>query len=419
MIRILHTADWHLGQHFFGYDRTDEQAHFLSWLVDEVQARHIDVLIIAGDVFDVSNPSAASQRMFYRFIREIHATSPNVQLVIIAGNHDSATRLEAPVPLLHEMNTVIKGTVRKQDGEPEYDDLIVELKNNEGTIEALCLTVPFLRQGDYPSIETEGNPYAEGVKALYTRLIAHALQLKTDRQALVAVGHLQATGSEIAEKDYSERTIIGGLECVSPDIFSEEVAYTALGHIHKAQRVSGREHVRYAGSPLPMSFAEKHYRHGVVQVTLDEGKLQSIEKVDYAPLVGMITIPPTHPALSEEVELLLEELSETCEATLHTPAPYLEVKVLLDEPEPMLRHRIESAIANKHVRLARIVSTYRTVDGVTAEEEIMTMGLQEMNPLQIAQATFEKTYHTNMPDELVQLFHEAMLSLNIESERKS
>lgn len=418
MIRILHTADWHLGQHFFGYDRTNEQEHFLAWLDNEVQIRHIDVLIIAGDVFDVSNPSAASQRMFYRFIRQINISSPNVQLIIIAGNHDSATRLEAPIPLLHEMNTTIKGTVRKVDGEPDYGDLIVELKNAQGEVEALCLTVPFLRQGDYPSVETEGNPYSEGVKALYNRLIAHALQIKTSAQALVAVGHLQATGSEIAERDYSERTIIGGLECISPDVFSKELAYTALGHIHKAQRVSGRDHVRYSGSPLSMSFAEKHYRHGVVQVMLHNGVLQSIEKIDYTPLVSMITVPSTHPASPEEVEVLLGELPELCEDTITSSAPYLEVKVVLDEPEPMLRHRIESAIANKHVRLARIVSTYRTAEGITSEEEIMTMGLQEMNPLQIAQATFEKTYQTAMPDEMVQLFHEAMLSLNIESERK-
>lgn len=404
MIRILHTADWHLGQNFFGYDRTDEQEHFLSWLIEEIKSRDIDVLIIAGDVFDVSNPSAASQHMFYHFIRAVTTASPHVQLVVVAGNHDSAARLEAPVPLLAEMNTTIKGIVRKRDGEIDYNDLIVGLKNREGVVEALCLAVPYLRQGDYPVVETEGNAYAEGVKALYRSLIDKASERKSPKQALVAMGHLQATGSEIAERDYSERTIIGGLECVSPDTFSEEVAYTALGHIHKAQRVSGKENVRYSGSPLPMSFAEKFYRHGVVQITLDEGELKRVEKIGYTPLVAMLSVPSGQAAEPAEVLDLLEELPEKKEGDSACLSPYLEVKVLLNEPEPMLRQQIEEILTRKDVRLARIVSSYRTSANTEMEEEIMAVGLQEMNPLQIVQATFEKTYQTNMPDELVELF---------------
>lgn len=413
MIRILHTADWHLGQSFFGYDRAEEQEHFLSWLTGKVEELAIDTLVIAGDVFDVSNPSAASLRMFYRFIRRVTLAVPGLQLVIVAGNHDSAARLEAPQPLLGEMNTFVKGVIRKCSGEIDYEDLIVELKNKEGRTEVFCLAVPFLRQGDYPVVETEGNAYAEGVRALYRLLTERVAQRKTPEQAIVAVGHLQAIGSEIAEKDYSERTVIGGLECVSPDAFSGEVAYTALGHIHKAQRVSGRENVRYAGSPLPMSFAEKHYRHGVVLVTLDEGVLQSVEKIDYTPLASLLSIPATQAEHPDEVLKRLEALPEKTE---NSPAPYLEIKVLLDEPEPMLAQRISEAVSDKHVRLTRIVSVYRSPDRTMPEEEVMVAGLQEMDPLQIMKNTFERTYQTDIPDELVRLFHEACLSLDIISE---
>jgi len=406
MIRILHTADWHLGQNFFGYDRTEEQEHFLTWLSDQITTRDVDVLIIAGDVFDVSNPSALSQRMFYRFIRRVTAGSPNLQLVIVAGNHDSAARLEAPVPLLHELNTTVKGVIRKYDGEIDYDDLIVELKNKAGQVEAYCLAVPYLRQGDYPTVETEGNAYAEGVKELYRRLTECVLERKTPQQAIIAIGHLQATGSEIAEKDYSERTIIGGLECVSPEAFSSEIAYTALGHIHKAQRVSGQENVRYAGSPVSMSFAEKHYKHGVVEVVLENGQLQSIEKIVYTPLVSMLSVPSGQADSPENVLELLEELPLRTDENSDMLAPYLEVKVLLDEPEPMLRQQIEDVLADKHVRLSRIVSAYRNVDPTVSEEEIMAVGLQEMTPLQIVQSTFEKIYQTDMPEEMVGLFHQ-------------
>lgn len=410
MIRILHTADWHLGQTFFGYDRTQEHEHFLDWLAGVLTKNKIDVLIVAGDVFDVSNPSAASQRMFYRFIHRVTTENPRLQLVVVAGNHDSAARLESPLPLLQEMRTEIKGIVRKQNGKIDYEHLLVELKNAVGEVEALCLAVPFLRQGDYPVVETEGNPYAEGVKELYARLLKYALKKRTDGQALVAVGHLLATGSEIAEKDHSERIIIGGLESVSPESFPEQIVYTALGHIHKAQRVSGRENIRYAGSPLPMSFAEKHYHHGVVKVTLDEGWAVEIEKLEYTPLVRLLSIPATEAAAPDEV---LDEL-RGLELPEDEPMPYLEVKVKLSEPEPMLRQQVEEILEGKPVRLARIVSFYRQAAEGSVEEEVLTAGLQEMNPLQIVKATFENSYQTEMPEELVNLFQEACRTINLE-----
>ena len=404
MIRILHTADWHLGQTFFGYDRTEEHEVFLNWLAEEIRQKEVDALVIAGDVFDVSNPSAASQSMFYQFIYRVTAENPYLQIVIVAGNHDSAARLEAPLPLLQAMRTEVRGVVRKlEDGEIDYDHLTVELKNRKGEVELLCMAVPFLRQGDYPAVQTEGNPYAEGVRELYARLLQRLWKRRAANQAILAIGHLQATGSEIAEKDYSERTVIGGLECVSPEAFSEQIAYTALGHIHKAQRVSGRENVRYAGSPIPMSFAEKHYHHGVVMVTFDGGCAVDIERLECPKLIPLMSVPNGEPALPEVVLEALKALPD-----MEETAPYLEVKVLLEEPEPMLRQEIEEALADKNYRLARIVSTYRAdIENMERENEEWKRGLQEMSPLQIARSAFEKIYQVEMPAELTDLFQEA------------
>lgn len=415
MIRILHTADWHLGQTFFGYDRTEEHGVFLNWLAEEIRQKEIDALIIAGDVFDVSNPSAASQSMYYQFIYRVTAENPYLQIVIVAGNHDSAARLEAPLPLLQAMRTEVRGVVRKlEGGEIDYDHLTVELKNRKGEVELLCMAVPFLRQGDYPAVQTEGNPYAEGVRELYAQLLQRLWKRRTENQAILAIGHLQATGSEIAEKDYSERTVIGGLECVSPEAFPEQIAYTALGHIHKAQRVSGRENVRYAGSPIPMSFAEKHYHHGVVMVTFDGGCAVDIERLECPKLIPLVSVPNGEPVSPEAILEALKELPET-----EAVAPYLEVKVLLEEPEPMLRQEIEEALADKNYRLARIVSTYRTETGnTTKENENWKRGLQEMSPLQIAQSAFEKIYQVEMPVELTGLFEEAYLAATRKEEEE-
>ena len=415
MIRILHTADWHLGQTFFGYDRMEEHEVFLNWLAEEIRQKEIDALIIAGDVFDVSNPSAASQSMYYQFIYRVTAENPYLQIVIVAGNHDSAARLEAPLPLLQAMRTEVRGVVRKlEGGEIDYDHLTVELKNRKGEVELLCMAVPFLRQGDYPAVQTEGNPYAEGVCELYAQLLQRLWKRRTENQAILAIGHLQATGSEIAEKDYSERTVIGGLECVSPEAFSEQIAYTALGHIHKAQRVSGRENVRYAGSPIPMSFAEKHYHHGVVMVTFDGGCAVDIERLECPKLIPLVSVPNGEPVSPEAILEALKELPET-----EAVAPYLEVKVLLEEPEPMLRQEIEEALADKNYRLARIVSTYRPETGnTTKENENWKRGLQEMSPLQIAQSAFEKIYQVEMPVELTDLFEEAYLAATRKEEEE-
>lgn len=414
MIRILHTADWHLGQTFFGYDRTGEHEAFLDWLSEEIKRNEIDALIIAGDVFDVSNPSAASQRMYYEFIYRVTVENPNLQIVIVAGNHDSAARLEAPLPLLQSMRTEVRGVVRKLNGgEIDYDHLTVELRNREGEVEVLCMAVPFLRQGDYPLVITDGNQYTEGVREFYAQFLQRLWKRRKENQAIIAIGHLQATGAEIAEKDYSERTVIGGLECVSPDTFSEKIAYTALGHIHKAQRVSGRDDVRYAGSPIPMSFAEKYYHHGVVMIVLDDGCAVDIKRIECPKSIPLLSVPSGEAVSPEVILQALQDLPD-----VEGEAPYLEVKVLLEEPEPMLRQEIENALTGKKYRLARIVSTYHQEGRVEAESDDWKRGLQDMSPLQIAKSAFEKMYQVEMPADLTDLFQEAYMAVTSKEEEE-
>ncbi|WP_435368901.1 exonuclease subunit SbcD, partial [Parabacteroides goldsteinii] len=112
-LKIIHTADWHLGQTFFGYDREEEHDAFLNWLVDTLAEQQTDVLLIAGDVFDVANPSASAQRRFFHFLKEANRRNPHLQVIVVAGNHDSAARLESPIPLLEELNTSIVGIIRR------------------------------------------------------------------------------------------------------------------------------------------------------------------------------------------------------------------------------------------------------------------------------------------------------------------
>ncbi len=414
MLRILHTADWHLGQNFFGYDRTPEHLHFLNWLYDTVVEKEVDVCLLAGDIFDVSNPSAASQRMFYDFVQTVTAALPGLQLVVIAGNHDSPARLEAPVPLLRSMNVEIKGVVNKIEGEVDDSHLIVPLKTRSGTVEGYCVAIPYLRQGDYPAVSAEtGNPYAEGVKALLNRLTGKVRERLLPGQCAVAMAHMYVAGSEIVEKEHSERIIIGGLESVSGAIFDDLFSYVALGHIHKPQRIKGEERIRYAGSPLPMSFAEKGYRHGVDFITLHNGAMSSCERLLYRPLTGLLSVPEK-PLPLPEVISLLRELPVGSKNADSRNFPYLEVKVELLEPEPDIRRQIEEAIAGKAVRLARIVSAYRTRE--TQEELLSIEGLQALSPLEIAAKAFENRFDHTMPPELMELLEEVWAGLDLNQE---
>ncbi len=205
-MKLLHTADWHIGQLFHQYDRTYEHQQFLNWLVTTIQEQKIDVLLISGDVFDLSNPSAASIKMFYSFLNQAVKVNPDVQIIIIAGNHDSASRLESPKPLLESSNIHIIGIVeRKEDGQIEYDKLIVPIKDKTATIKAWCMAVPFLRMGDYPVIVDCENPYAEGVAALYKEVYQHAFAKMEKGQSVICMGHLHTQQAEITDMDKTDR----------------------------------------------------------------------------------------------------------------------------------------------------------------------------------------------------------------------
>lgn len=377
-MKLLHTADWHLGQTFFDYDRKFEHSLFLEWLGEQVRSQGVDVLLIAGDVFDGPNPSAESQRMYYRFLREVTGANPALQVIIVAGNHDSAARLEAPHVLLEMINVTVRGVVRRtSEGEIDFEHLVVPLVKG-----GYCLAVPYLRQGDYP----EAGSYAEGVRKMYEGVFA-CVKRKAGVAAgpVVAMGHLQATGSEISEYDRSERTVIGGLECVSPDSFDREIAYTALGHLHRGQRVSGREHVRYAGAPLPMSFAERNNRQGVTLVEIVEGDTR-MERLEFEAPVKLLSIPATPLPLKD----VLEKIAELPEGEVSERSPYLEIKVLITEPEPSLRHQIEAALKGKAVRLARLAAVTPQRD--LAVKMMTYEELQTINPLEMADDVFKRRY---------------------------
>lgn len=411
-MKILHTADWHIGQLFHEYDRTYEHQLFLDWMIQVLQTEEIDVLLVSGDIFDISNPAATSIKMFYTFLNQATKANPNLQIIITAGNHDSASRLEAPKPLLESSNVHIIGLIEKDtEGRVDYERLTIPIVDGSGETKAWCIAIPFLRMGDYPSIPDSTNPYTEGVAALYKEAFEYAHQKKQYGQPIIAMGHLHTSNAEKTDMDDSERPIMGGVECVSASAFHEDIKYVALGHIHKAQRIGGQEHIRYSGSPFPMSFSELAYKHQVIVFELNE-EISNLKSIEIPVFIPLQRIPAAHQPL-HEVLALLEQLPAADNDL--TTTPYLKVNVLLESPEPALRHKIETALIGKKVRLARIHPTHpdskeKTNEFITQEK------LNELQPLDVFSNIYQSRYNTEVPEEILRLFQQAAQEVNQKEE---
>jgi DNA repair protein SbcD/Mre11 len=403
-MKILHTADWHIGQLFHEYDRHTEHQAFLNWLRTCLSEQDVDVLLISGDIFDSSNPSAHSIKLFYEFLSQTARDLPQLQIIITAGNHDSAARLEAPKPLLSTMNIKVVGLIHKTEaGQIDYGQLCLPLKNKAQETVAWCLAIPFLRMGDYPVPENAQNPYAEGVSLFYQEAFAWANAQKTEGQAIIAMGHLHAQQAEISDMDKAERLIMGGVESLSASAFHPDLAYVALGHIHKAQRIGGLDHVRYSGSPLPMSFSERNYKHQVLVFELNGEKAENIHSLEIPVSIPVISMPIQHAPMPE----VLKALEALPAATDLSQAPYLEVRVLEDQPDPARRYQIEQVLQGKQARLASI-----NLKSIKAKNQDEThweedKSLDELTPKDIFEQNYRHKYQTEVPQHLVALFEKS------------
>ncbi len=400
MFTVVHTADWHLGQSFFGYDRNYEHGRFLDWLFESLQQQQPDALLIAGDIFDSINPSIASQRLLYDFLRRTSSQLPQLQVVITAGNHDSGARLEVPAGLLESLNISVVGTVqRDRDGAIDYERFLVPLKDSSGVVQAIALAIPFLRPSDVPHLPGAEDPYLEGIAELYRMATSTALK-QQQRQSiavpLLAIGHCHVQGGE--ESPYSERRIvIGGAEALHPNVFPEDLSYVALGHLHKAQEFREGT-IRYSGSPIPLSFAEKTYEHRVLKLSYNAGQLTNVADLMVPQAVPLLSVPDGDAKQLDEILPLLEAID--LPTTLSTEQqPFLEVRVLVDGPDPERRQRIEDAIKGKPIRLASIKREYPERDKAHSDgSQTMTISdLQSIDPWQVFANAWHEKYGTE-PD---------------------
>ena len=414
MLTIFHTADWHLGQQFHGYDRDYEHCCFLDWLLAELRQQRPDALFVAGDVFDSINPSAQSQQRLYSFLARAHAALPELQIVATAGNHDAGARLEAPASVLESLNVTVVGTIQRDDkGAIDVRKLLVPLHDAAGVVRAIVMAVPFLRPSDVPQVKDAVDPYPDGIRELYRLVTEAARTLRSQLSpaaALVAMGHCHLHGGE-ESSDSERRLIIGGAEALAKDIFAEDIAYVALGHLHKAQQISSGR-IRYSGSPIPLSFSEAGYRHRLWRLSLQDQQLAAVDEVAIPRSVQLMTIPKrTSIAVIDEVLLELQQLIEGNSHSIELQ-PYLEVRVAEHGPDPTRRKRIEQALAGKAVRLASIkladaARQSTSVDVCPASDQV---ALSSINPEEVfLSAHREKFGGLEASDGLIAAFRAILL----------
>lgn len=350
-MRILHTSDWHLGRSLLGKRRYAEFSQLLNWMLQCIDQWQIEVLIIAGDIFDTTTPSVTAQDQYYNFLAEASAKASCRHVVVIGGNHDSASFLNAPGAILKNLNVHVVG----QACENIYDEVLL-LDNSKGEIGLVVAAVPFLSDRDirrYVPLESlvdKDQRIVEAYHQHYDQVAEHAKQLADEYAVpMVATGHLFMTGGLTSEGDGVRDLYVGTLGQLKTDLFNQHFNYVALGHIHQPQKVSGLNHIRYSGSPLPMCFDECSRPKQVLIVDFDANHEAQITEVTIPTFQRLDKISGDLNSLMSQLEAL-KALDQSI---------WLEVTYQSDELQPNLRALLMEQIKDSQVEILKLSNHQR------------------------------------------------------------
>ena len=412
-MRLFHTSDWHLGQNLHGQDRDFEHACFLAWLLTQLSEQQPDVLLIAGDIFDTVNPPVKAQERLYDFIVSAHEQQPKLTIVMIAGNHDSGSRIELPAPLMRRLRTHALGRVLwLDDGQLDAERLLIPLPDANGETAAWCLALPFLRPAEVTGAHL-GDDYLRGIGQVHEWLIAAANAKRTPGQALIAISHAHMAGGSVSE-DSERSLIIGNAEALPASLFGPSISYVALGHLHKPQRVNGEERIRYCGSAIPLSFSEIGYQHQILDVTLEGEILVSVEPRLIPRAVNLQRIGPLPLA---DILTQLADLPDTDLLADTQRQPWLEVRVKLDEPQPDLRQQIETALQGKSVRLVRISAEYAGSGSRASDDDARLIELDQLTPQELFSRAWQDNYGSEADEQTLKDFAVLLHEVQLEGEQ--
>ena len=416
MIRILHTADWHLGHRLYGNDRAAEHDRALNWLLDVIGERAVDVLIVAGDVFDSMNPSNQARNQYYHFLSRLRETCCHTA-VIVGGNHDSPTQLDAPATLLRYLNVHVVGGAREA-----IEQQIVSVSGRGDAAPSLVVAaVPYLRDRDL-KYSVLGESASDKVARLRASIRQHyadvaraarKVQVAHSGVPIIATGHLYAAGATDAD-DRSTHIYMADRNNIEAGHFDACFDYVALGHIHQPQRVGGREHIRYSGSLIPLTFGEARGEQSVCLVEVGgAGEPVTVRKLGVPKYRALHTLRGTAAEVREEIVQLAARQRGSQADTL---APWLDVRVETPHPVPTLREELESLVTpteeeddGRELTLPRILRCTSVLPS-KAREEAGGQQLQSLEELHPEEVFFQLCHGSEAarPDypELLETFRE-------------
>jgi DNA repair protein SbcD/Mre11 len=402
-MKLLHTSDWHLGRALHGRKRYDEYEAFLSWLAALIESEDIDVLLVAGDVFDNSTPSNHAQELYYRFLCRV-AGSPRCHVVVTAGNHDSASFLNAPRELLKFLNIHVVGCASASP----VDELIM-IADPDGEPRLIVCAIPYLRDRDIriaeagESVEDKERKIVEGIRAHY-RMVYDAAQEKLSRLKMpvpvVAMGHLYTEGGRTVNGDGVRELYIGSLLHVGTDVFPECIDYLALGHLHIPQTVGGLDCIRYSGSPLPIGFGEGRQEKSVTLVEFS-AMMPEVTDIPVPRFRELQTLRGDWQTIARDIDGLKSRGSAT----------WLEIIYEGDEIAGDLRTRLDEIIAGSGLEILTVKNNRlleRAMIGMDRSETLDDLNVTDVFKRCLASH--------NIPEEqrpaLLSAYREIIVSLN-------
>ena len=407
-MKIIHTSDWHIGQTLHQYSRDEEHKFFFNQLKDIILEERPDALVVSGDIFHSATPTVMSQRLYYHTLVELSRLYDDLQIIIVAGNHDSSSRLEAPRVLWEAFNVTVVGSLDfyKESTDEErlaYDTSKIEIPiKRDGEIVGWVLAVPFINPGNYPSLK-ENDSYSNRVFSFYKDLkndLKFKLQYK-ENHSVVATGHFAVDGADMKGHD----NIVGGIESIGSNVISslDDIDYWALGHIHRPQKLMKKENMRYSGSPFALTFAED-YQHSVVVVNVEnhevEVKIREIE-----PMIPIVDFPfkPNSYDDAQTVDDVLGNITEILDKECYVRLHVKSETALSD----FVNARIIDMFQDKKARFCGVQVYLPQLEMDANATSIRTLDeFKAISPFELGCSVYLKKYNQEMPDEMKMMFKE-------------
>ena len=401
-MRILHTSDWHLGRTLYSKkERTEEHIAFFNWLITTIIEQSIEVLIIAGDIFDTSSPNITSQKLYYDFLIEVRNTSCK-HIVIVGGNHDSPSFLNAPKTILSALQISIIGNATE-----DLQDEIVVIHSEKKDVGLIICGVPFLRERDISRF-VEGELYSdrskrinESIKNHYAEIARLAEQKKAElggNYPIIATGHMSVVGGNRNEDDGVRETYVGGIEAIDSSMFPTSFDYVALGHYHIPSVI--QDHIRYCGSPIPMGFGEAKQTKCVFIIDFTTGR--SIEKIVIPTFQHLESIAGS----KSDIETRLHELKKIDESV------WIEIIYQGDELFPDLIPWINELIVDSKLEVLKVQNKQQNQEVLSQQD--VSVSLDELNPYDVFTIFLEKsTISENQKEDLTIIYKEVIDSITL------